>query len=266
MNSPQHNFSNAAQPILEPIGLWLNIAGGHLGLVKQMLREHPEWLHLPVRSWDGAKRGDLPIMMAAAGGSTEMIDYLLSLGATLADRNAETGETPLHRATQTGLVDISRHLIGRGAARDARDKDGRTALHLLARLGIYSALATFLVQEGLDINARDNAKDTPLTLALYGGDTESAENFLLLGADDTIPGRDGRIPAQIVQDRIRELRDAGAYSGEWDKVAHILAAREDERHRQATAAFSGMLAGGVGKEIATPPKASFQRKRGPHGP
>lgn len=266
MNSSQPDFSHAAMPISEPIGLWLNIRGGHLGLVKQMLSEHPEWLNLPMRGWDGGQKGELPIHMAAAGSSTEMIDYLLSLGATLADRNAETGETPLHSAARTGLVEISKHLIDRGADRHARDNEGRTPLHSLATLGVFTALATSLVAQGLDINAKDNAQDTPLTLALYGHDTLAAENFLLLGADDTIPGRDGRQPAQIVQDRIRELRDDGTYDGQWDKVAHILRERSDARHRQATAEFSGMLAGGVGTEMPTPAKASFQKKRSPHSP
>lgn len=70
-----------------------------------------------------------PIHSAAAGGSTEIVDMLLS---ERADPNSRQhgGWTALHAAAASGRIDMVRTLVQHGARADAANDDGQTAYDL----------------------------------------------------------------------------------------------------------------------------------------
>lgn len=77
----------------------------------------------------------------------------------------EVKHTPLHMAIQINPRSI-RVLLQNGADVNARDHDGRTALHYLAREKDFPReLATVLIRAG-DVNAQKSDGDTPLDLAI----------------------------------------------------------------------------------------------------
>src|SRR5690348_15112207 len=88
-------FNAASKPDIEPWGLWNVIRSGDLGGMKRILAAYPDAWKVAVKDAEGFTKGDQAIHVAARGDTPEIVDYLLSLGATLEDRNTVTGETPL---------------------------------------------------------------------------------------------------------------------------------------------------------------------------
>ena len=92
---------------------------GHLAVVKELV----------VRGVDvnmSGMNGDLPLKMAAAGGSPEIVEYLLGVGAEI-DKADIYGETALHSAMHNnGCVECARILINAGADQSLVNEDGLT--------------------------------------------------------------------------------------------------------------------------------------------
>lgn len=76
-------------------------------------------------------------------------------------KDRENGKTALHLAAESRREDTVSYLIERGANVNARDAEGRTALHYYSSSGIASAL----MQAGCDIEASDKHSIRPIHLA-----------------------------------------------------------------------------------------------------
>jgi ankyrin repeat protein len=87
----------------------------------------------------------------------------------------------------------ARALIDRGAAVDARDREGATALGRAAQAG-KTAVATLLIERGANVNARAVDGSTPLFYAAEADRAAMARLLLDRGADPNIPGRKGARP------------------------------------------------------------------------
>jgi uncharacterized membrane protein YfcA len=96
-------------------------------------------------------------------------------------RNAN-GDTPLHRAVETGLRQLVHALLAAGADVKARAKSGETALHLAA-LHPEPAFADLLLAAGADARARNSAGETPLHWAALSGHIVVAQRLITAGAD-----------------------------------------------------------------------------------
>jgi ankyrin repeat protein len=79
------------------------------------------------------------------------------------EAQAENKQTPLHAAAKAGDIENILKLIKSGAKIEARDKDGRTPLHLATTTNIAAVKA--LIQNNAKIFAKDNCGNTPLNLA-----------------------------------------------------------------------------------------------------
>jgi ankyrin repeat protein len=99
---------------------------------------------------DSARDGDDPAPVIA----------LLEGDALLASASDAEGRTALFEAAAQGLPQIAETLVARGARADARDRAGRSPLHL-ARDGKTVRL---LLQWGASVDARDASGSTPLQL------------------------------------------------------------------------------------------------------
>jgi ankyrin repeat protein len=129
--------------------------------------------------------GTTPLLRAARGADLAAIERLIASGA-LVDLPQRDGITPLMAGVGAGARAIDTRgkfrtelealataeaLLDAGAAIDARDARGRTALHHAASVG-YTDVVKFLVERGADVKAADADGLTPLDAAngrLRGG-------------------------------------------------------------------------------------------------
>jgi uncharacterized protein len=104
-------------------------------------------------------RGQTPLMFAAAFGSLEAMNLLISSGAD-AKAVSEAGVTALHWCT--GDVRKVRLLLDQGADVNKASRLGRTPL--LVAAGTYGTLEAvkLLLQKGAEVNVVDSGGFTPL--------------------------------------------------------------------------------------------------------
>jgi ankyrin repeat protein len=76
---------------------------------------------------------------------------------------------------------------------NARNAEGRTALHLAAANGHDETIGR-LITNGANLNIQDNAGNTPLHLAMIGGHDDCIDKLRSRGADQSIRNNQG-VPA-----------------------------------------------------------------------
>ena len=103
------------------------------------------------------------------------------------------GVTDLHCAVQLNLPALAQSLLDQGADIDVKDDDGRTPLHYAAEANA-SEVAEVLLKNGADVNAKGNNGITPLHNAAYVNAREVAEVLLQNGAAIDAKGDNGHTP------------------------------------------------------------------------
>jgi ankyrin repeat protein len=159
----------------------------------------------PDRSDDA---GDAPLTRAV-GGDPALVRALLAAGADPEAPGARV--RPLLQASQWGQADAVELLLERGAAADARDPDGRTALMLAVVTRSYGDAAdarriavTHLLRAGAGLDARDERGRTPLHWAAMGGDPGLVEVLTRAGADRKATDAWERTPLAAATARARD--------------------------------------------------------------
>ena len=101
---------------------------------------------------------------AAEEGDIEAVKKHLAAGANKNVRAGKWRDTPLHRASFWGYTEIVELLINNEVDVNAKDKYGCTPLHDAAEYS-HLEIAEMLINRAPDMNALDNNGDTPLDLA-----------------------------------------------------------------------------------------------------
>ena len=99
----------------------------------------------------------------------------------------------LRWATIDGDVKKTNLYLSLGAAVNAKDRKGRTALHHAASEG-NTQIAKLLIAQGADVNAKNESEQTPLHHAAVNGKTETADLLILKGTDVNAKDKYGRTP------------------------------------------------------------------------
>ncbi len=195
--------------------------------------------------------GQTPLHVAAEGGNIYATGRLLALGADVNDADA-MGWTPLHRVangsgsvatamllhaadaqidpiTQPGIgsrsstplgfsaarghVNLTKYLIDEGADINARNELGSTALHRAASWN-HAAVIEVLLAGNENTDPLDNQGGTPLHVAAGSGHKEAAEVLLINGANPNAPGPMPQLPTPL---------HLAAFKGHADIVSLLLA-------------------------------------------
>ncbi len=158
-----------------------------------------------------------PLHRAAINGHKQVVELLLAEGADPDARDTWPGLTPVHYATQNGHKEIVELLIAKGADVNAKTSQGQTPLdialgrnhreivELLAKVaGIPSIHVAALVgnidkvkeslEQGTNVNAKDENGMTPLLRAISGKHSEVARFLIDAGADVNTADKQGYVP------------------------------------------------------------------------
>ncbi|ODM91505.1 hypothetical protein Ocin01_15176 [Orchesella cincta] len=134
--------------------------------------------------------------------SARLLDSLVRSGADINKRVGKYVMTPLHKAVSQDNLSALRYLISRGVDVNAVDNDKETPLHLALRLpGRYSyRIVQSLLQHDADINAVDTLNRTPISNA-----EESYKNGKI--SKQTLELLEKRLPkqAQVVKEDVITL-------------------------------------------------------------
>jgi len=153
--------------------------------------------------------GDTPLHSAARTGQKDIVELLLAHGADVNHDN-NNGFAPLHYAVQRNNLDLVKLLLANGAEIssihvaakvgdvnkvtayldqgidiNAKDEQGKTVLFYAVR-GNHKDIVKLLVAKGADINARDKGGYTPLCYAIWNDDKDLAGFLISKGADVTL--------------------------------------------------------------------------------
>ena len=138
-------------------------------------------------------------------------ELLYEAGADINARS-KTGRTLLFEAAVNGKSQIVRWLLSLGADVSAADENGFSPL--LGAVTMDLATAKLLYEAGADINTRNNIGQTLLHGSVYYGNVEMAQWLLSLGADVSAADEDGFTPLHraVTKDlaTAKSLYEAGA--------------------------------------------------------
>lgn len=114
---------------------------------------------------------------------------LLSASPARAEAPVVPVRPPLHWAAANGLTEVARLLIEQGAQVNGRDNFDNTPLHLAVR---YPQMLELLLQAGAKVGARNAFGHTPLHLAV--ADRRAVEILLAAGAEAAAANGFGKTP------------------------------------------------------------------------
>jgi pectate lyase len=143
----------------------------------------------------GGDHGGLTLLhAAAAGGQSELVNYLIGKGFDIRASTDEDGLMPLHYAAMGNHQDVAETLLAQGAPVDA----GETTPLFAAAWAGRKDMARYLISKGADIN---RGPQTALHTAVdWWSDMDTIELLLELGADVNAQNEVGNTPLHVAVD------------------------------------------------------------------
>jgi ankyrin repeat protein len=200
--------------------------------------------------WAAWAQGETPeerLFTAIDEGKEIVAEGVLAGGKVDLDARNAHGETPLHRAIEKGMKELSRALAKAGSNLRSRSSSGETVLHIAA-LHADPELAAFLLGAGADPRVRNDEGESPLHWAALSGNVSVAALLLEKGADPNLADIKGNRPLH-----------AAADSGSIELVRLLLPRSTDPRAQNR----DGLSAEDVANERSRPDVAALLSKVAP---
>lgn len=148
---------------------------GHLDHVKEFVE------HKNASPLERDEQGKTPLILAAEYGHTDVVNYLISKGAEVGDKNS-AGRTALSLASEYGFAETAKALLENGAIVEQVDTFGRTPLMYAAWYDRVDVINVLLASRA-NINMQDNKGLTALMHGSMEGAVNACAELLVKGAD-----------------------------------------------------------------------------------
>lgn len=171
------------------------IQTGKLEIVQSLIQTSPELR-------DGHFSSGLsPLNLAASLGQSDIVAYLLSIGADIETVDNE-GSQPVHNAAAFGATAIVESLVAKGSRLDAVDLNGMTPLLFASSRG-HLDLVKWLVDHGADVNLASKQGLTPFFYSVISGNADMADYLLNHHAEWNVVTTAGITPLHSAASRNR---------------------------------------------------------------
>jgi ankyrin repeat protein len=152
---------------------------------------------------------DITLFEAAASGKFDVVAHLIFTHPDAIDYFAEDGFTPLGLACYFGQHEIARYLVLKGADVNLPSNNGFNVFPIQsAAAGNYTDIARLLIENGAQVNVRQQAGLTPLHSAAQNGNLELLILLLENGADVNARMEGGKLPADLAREKgFKEIAD-----------------------------------------------------------
>jgi ankyrin repeat protein len=145
---------------------------------------------------------EISLFEAAAVGKLDMVAYLLGLHPDAVNDFADDGFTPLGLACYFGQSEVARYLVLKGADVNLPSNNGFHVFPIhSAAAGSYNDIARMLIENGAQVNVKQQAGATPLHSAAHNGNLELLIMLLENGAQTNIRMEGGKLPADLALEK-----------------------------------------------------------------
>uniref|UniRef100_A0A8C0JNH6 Poly [ADP-ribose] polymerase n=1 Tax=Canis lupus dingo TaxID=286419 RepID=A0A8C0JNH6_CANLU len=169
--------------------------------------------------------GARELFEACRNGDVERVKRLVTPEKVNSRDTAGRKSTPLHFAAGFGRKDVVEYLLQNGANVQARDDGGLIPLHNACSFG-HAEVVSLLLRHGADPNARDNWNYTPLHEAAIKGKIDVCIVLLQHGAEPTIRNTDGRTALDLADPSAKAV-----LTGEYKKDELLESARNGNEEK-----------------------------------
>ena len=146
--------------------------------------------------------GEISLFEAEAVGKFDTVAHLIYTHPDAINEHAVDGFTPLGLASYFGQLEVARYLILKGADVNQPSNNGFNVFPIhSAAAGNYTDIVRILIENGAQVNVRQQAGVTPLHSAAQNGNLELLILLLENGAETNIRMEGGKIPADLAKDK-----------------------------------------------------------------
>lgn len=145
---------------------------------------------------------EINLFEASAVGKFDVVAHILYSRPDAVNDYAPDGFTPLGLASYFGQFEIARYLVLKGADVNLSSNNGFQVYPIhSAAAGNYTDIARMLVENGAQVNVRQQAGATPLHSAAQNGNLELLILFLENGAQTDVRMEGGKLAADLAKDK-----------------------------------------------------------------
>lgn len=145
---------------------------------------------------------EINLFEAAAAGKFDAVAHLVYTHPDAVDVFAEDGFTPLGLACYFGQSEVARYLVLKGANVNQPSSNGFNVYPIhSAAAGNYTDIVRMLIENGAQVNVKQQAGSTPLHTAAQIGNLEMLIMLLEHGADITTRMEGGKLPADLAREK-----------------------------------------------------------------
>ena len=145
---------------------------------------------------------EIDLFEASAVGKFDVVAHLLYNHPEAVNDYAEDGFTPLGLACYFGQFEVARYLVLKGADVNLPSNNGFHVFPIhSATAGNYTEITRMLIDNGANVNVRQQAGATPLHAAAQNGNLELLILLLERGAETNVRMEGGKLPSDMAREK-----------------------------------------------------------------